>query len=335
MSEIRMDVDLEHPPERIWRALTEQKLLAQWLDLPGFAPVSEAEVTGVEGHRRLAMLWGNDDLHTRLTWELAPGPGSGGATLTLRQACVYGEWDDELRVQLRVAYESVLHERLPAVLDWLAFQEVDLNAPTPSEPITEVLPFVVPGPSRRRSRIVLASAATVALLGVVVAVALFRPDGEEEPTAASTGALPSPSATGPGGVAAIGTGPAKPTASASPSPTRASATPRAESTRPPAAAALGASYETTSSRLFGYDGRVTVTNSGKAAARKWAVTITLRSGTVSDVSGAEFKQDGNTVTFTGAAVAAAGSLRFTFTVNGSALDTGPTGCQIDGKACAS
>ncbi|WP_173069400.1 SRPBCC domain-containing protein [Phytohabitans houttuyneae] len=168
-----MDIDLEHPAERIWRALTEEKLLSQWLELPGFAPVGEAEVTGVEGQRRLAMLWGNDEVSTRLVWELASTPD--GATLTLRQSCVYGEWEDGEREEVRAAYDSVLHERLPAILDWLAFQEVDLNAPmpgSPAEPATQVIPFVAPVDRRRgRGRLLMALSTAALVFVAIVAVA--------------------------------------------------------------------------------------------------------------------------------------------------------------------
>lgn len=341
-----MDVDLEHPAERIWRALTEEKLLTQWLELPGFAPVGEAEVTGVEGQRRLAMLWDKDELSTRLVWELTPTPD--GATLTLRQSCVYGEWEDGEREELRAAYDPVLHERLPAILDWLAFQEVDLKAPapgSPAEPVTEVIPFVAPDHrrSRGRRRVALSTAGLVLL--AIVAVALLTRTGDEEPAASpQTGApaAPSPTVTTPGGVAGLGTSGASPSPSASPTtgtPTRppTTAPPKEGTTAPAAPAVLGADYETTSRGLLGlgYEGKVTVSNTGKGAAEQWAVIITLRGrARVTDADGAAFRQEGNKVTFTGANLAAAASATFEFVVDSGLVDEGPAACEVDGKPCS-
>ncbi|WP_173156450.1 cellulose binding domain-containing protein [Phytohabitans suffuscus] len=340
-----MDIDLEHPAERIWRALTEEKLLTQWLELPGFAPVGEAEVTGVEGQRRLAMLWGNDDLSTRLIWELTSTPD--GATLTLRQSCVYGEWEDEEREEVRAAYDAVLHERLPAILDWLAFQEVDLNAPmpgSPAEPPTEVIPFVAPDHRRPRGRRVMVLTTAGLVLLAVVAVAALSRGGDEEPAASPRTGVPAPPAgtTAPGAVAGLGTGAATPSPSASPSASRTpsqapTTTPPTERASAPAPAVLSAAYQTTEQGLLraGFEGEVTLRNTGQGAAAQWAVVVTLRRGAeVTDVSGAQFRQEGSQVTFTGASLAAAASLTFQFEVRSSLGDPGPTACEVDGKPCS-
>jgi len=340
-----MDVDLEHPAERVWRALTEEKLLTQWLELPGFVPVGEAEVTGVEGQRRLAMLWGNDELSTRLVWELAPTPD--GATLTLRQSCVYGDWEDEQRDELRAAFDAVLRERLPAILDWVAFQEVDLTAPTlgsPVEPVTQVIPFVRPDDDRgsRGRRLMALVTATLVFVAILAVAALTR-SGEEEPAASPrTGApRPSPSTTTPGGVSAIGTGAASPSPSkspsASPTPSRTPTTapPREGTTAPAPQPLLAADYETRRPRLFGYDGEVTVRNTGQATAQQWAVVVTLRDDAeLTDVDGVEFRQDDRKVTFTGSGLAASGSITFTFKVNDAHIEKGPEACEVGGKPCS-
>ncbi|MEH1128497.1 SRPBCC domain-containing protein [Micromonospora sp. CPCC 206061] len=342
MSEIRLDVDLEHPPERVWRALTEDRLLAQWLDLPGFDPVSELEVTGLEEPRRVAMLWGNDDLHTRLTWELSET--SNGCQLLLRQTCVYGEWDDEQRETLRDVWESVLDERLPAALDWLAFGEVDLlGDPDPdTEPAvagvdepTVLAPTVAP---RRRSgrRTLVAVLAVLAVATGATLILLVRP-GKDDPIASTTPAAEESSTTAPAATASAGAGRAEAASAPSPTPTP-SPTSRAESatTRPAPQAKLGAQYETVSTRILGYRGEVTLKNTGDATAQGWQVTITLREGaTVTDATGASFKQEGTTVTFTGSNVRAGASLAFEFEVAGDARlgAKGPDSCQVDNAPC--
>jgi hypothetical protein len=91
-----------------------------------------------------------------------------------------------------------------------------------------------------------------------------------------------------------------------------------------------------STRLFGYTGRVEVDNGGGAAAKDWTVVVTLaEGGTVSQVNGAEWRQDGQVVTFTGAPVKAGQSRTFTFEVRDSDPRTRePEGCTADGDPCA-
>lgn len=341
MSEIRLDVDLEHPPERVWRALTEDRLLAQWLDLPGFDPVSELEVTGLDEPRRVAMLWGNEDLHTRLTWELSAT--SNGCQLLLRQTCVYGEWDDEQREGLRDTWESVLGERLPAALDWLAFGEVDLAADPDAEPTagavdepTVLAPTVAP---RRRGgrRALVAVLAVLAVATGATLILLVRP-GKDDPLASTTtSAAEESSTTAPAVTASAGVGRAESASAPSPTPTP-SPTSRAESTttRPAPEAELGAQYETVSTRILGYRGEITLRNAGDATAQGWKVTITIRDGaSVTDATGASFKQQGTTVTFTGSDVRAGASLAFEFEVAGDARfgAKGPDSCQVDNTPC--
>ncbi|MEJ3741850.1 cellulose binding domain-containing protein [Actinomycetes bacterium KLBMP 9797] len=348
MSEIRLDVELEHSPERVWRALTDERLLPQWLDLPGFDPVSQVELTGRDEPRRLAMLWGNQELHTRLTWELSATDD--GCQLLLRQTCVYGEWDDEFRDELRAAYGPVLNERLPAVLDWLAFGEVDLTAPelrdTADEAPTAILtPVILPPPRRGRRR----GSLLVVAVGVALVVAgaglifLIRPDGAGDAVAgtptsgggttssASASAVPAAPEPGRADRAARSSSP-------SVSPTRSQPGPPENATTTPAAAApdLNARYATVQTRLFGYRGEITLANAGRATAQNWTVTVTLTDGArVTSASGASYTQNDTTVTFTGSAVRAGQSAAFQFEVTGDTRieDRGVTSCQVDGTPC--
>lgn len=98
---------LDHPPEKVWRALTDERLLGQWL-MPGdFRPVvghrftlradpvphwngvTEGEVLVVEPCRRLVYRWNTsgaaaDGLRTVVTWTLTPTPG--GVLLRMEQS---------------------------------------------------------------------------------------------------------------------------------------------------------------------------------------------------------------------------------------------------------
>ena len=76
---------LDHPPERVWRALTQSSLLGEWLMPCDFQAESgktfamEAEwgqVTGtvlaVEPERLLAYTWNGPGLTSEVTWTLTP-----------------------------------------------------------------------------------------------------------------------------------------------------------------------------------------------------------------------------------------------------------------------
>lgn len=77
--------DLAHPPEKIWRALTQPHLIAEWLMKADFAPVVghrfdfsaewgaiQCEVREVDPPRSLSYTWGGMGLESVVTWTLAP-----------------------------------------------------------------------------------------------------------------------------------------------------------------------------------------------------------------------------------------------------------------------
>jgi uncharacterized protein YndB with AHSA1/START domain len=81
-----LERDLPHPREKVWRALTEPHLIAEWLQMENaFAPVPghrfelsadwgtiTCEVTGAEPPSRLEYTWNAGDLRSRVVWELTP-----------------------------------------------------------------------------------------------------------------------------------------------------------------------------------------------------------------------------------------------------------------------
>ncbi|MEV6344326.1 SRPBCC domain-containing protein [Actinoplanes sp. NPDC051851] len=87
-----IDVDrfLPHPPEKVWRALTDPERLAGWLmpndfvpeighrftfhtePRPGFDGVVHCEVLALEPPRLLAWSWRGGTLDSTVTWTLAP-----------------------------------------------------------------------------------------------------------------------------------------------------------------------------------------------------------------------------------------------------------------------
>jgi uncharacterized protein YndB with AHSA1/START domain len=82
--------EMPHPPEKIWRALTEGQLIEEWLMKNDFRPVVghrfqfrrepvqnwngiiDAEVLVVEPNARLAYSWGSLGLESVVTWTLTP-----------------------------------------------------------------------------------------------------------------------------------------------------------------------------------------------------------------------------------------------------------------------
>jgi uncharacterized protein YndB with AHSA1/START domain len=93
---IVVEYDLPHPPAKVWRALTEPKLLAAWLMPNDFSPevghrftfkadpirdwdgTVRCEVLEVEPHQRLVYSWhggvGDWAINTIVKWTLAPTP---------------------------------------------------------------------------------------------------------------------------------------------------------------------------------------------------------------------------------------------------------------------
>ncbi len=77
--------DLPHPPERIWRALTQPHLIEEWLMKNEFAPVVghrfafraewgsvDCRVLEVELNRTLSYTWTAMGLDSVVTWTLTP-----------------------------------------------------------------------------------------------------------------------------------------------------------------------------------------------------------------------------------------------------------------------
>ena len=82
--------EMPHPPEKVWRALTEGKLIDEWLMKNDFQPVVghrfqfratpvpnwdgviKGEVLAVEPNARLAYTWASMGMESVVTWTLSP-----------------------------------------------------------------------------------------------------------------------------------------------------------------------------------------------------------------------------------------------------------------------
>jgi len=100
---ISFEFDLHHPPEKVWRALTDPALLAEWLlpviDLelepgaqftfktqpyPGWDGTVNCRFVEIETHRKLTYTWTVPFLETVVTFTLTPTPS--GTRLSLVQS---------------------------------------------------------------------------------------------------------------------------------------------------------------------------------------------------------------------------------------------------------
>lgn len=102
--------DIAHPPEKVWRALTEGALLEDWLMANDFQPVVghrfrfrsppsphwdgivEGEVRTVEPPGRLAYSWSSSGVETEVVWTLTET--AAGTRLRLEQS---GFAEDQVR----------------------------------------------------------------------------------------------------------------------------------------------------------------------------------------------------------------------------------------------
>lgn len=100
---LSLEFELRHPPEKVWRALTDPDLLAEWLlpaigfeprpgaaftfktqAYPGWDGTVSCRVLEVEAPRRISYTWSVPFLDTVVTFTLAPTPA--GTRLTLVQS---------------------------------------------------------------------------------------------------------------------------------------------------------------------------------------------------------------------------------------------------------
>ncbi|WP_405425604.1 cellulose binding domain-containing protein [Micromonospora sp. NBC_00617] len=360
MIEIGAHVDLSHPPDRVWLALTDRELLGRWFaeadmvegvpdrlllhtaGLPGFDADVEVEVTERRVPELLLLRCDEAGRLTELT--CAVTATKQGSRLIVREVPTHGSWSEEQHEPREQQLRQALTVRLPAILDWLAFQQVDLRRGVAG--MTTELPVLGASgraPARGRRRAAVAGLAAVVLVAGLVAW-LTLP-GEQEHSAAPT-STPTPTSPSMAGAAPTGqpkvTSSPRPSRSVTPTTARPSRTPAATPSRTPTAAVppppspLVARYDTGSSRLFGYTGEVVVDNPGPAPVEQWVVVVTLAVGSsVDDVEGADWRQDGQAITFSGLAVPAGGSRTIRFDVRDSRPKARePQGCTVGGNPCA-
>lgn len=100
---LSFELDLQHAPEKVWRALTDPTLLAEWLlpvvdltlepgaafrfkrePLPGWDGIVNCRILEIEANTRISYTWVAGDTDLVVTFTLAPTPG--GTRLSLVQS---------------------------------------------------------------------------------------------------------------------------------------------------------------------------------------------------------------------------------------------------------
>ena len=100
---LSFEFDFHHPPEKVWRALSDPALLAQWLlptvgykfqpgaafqfktqPVAGWDGIVECRIAEIEPQRKLRYDWGVGDMATVVTFTLTPT--SSGTRMSLVQS---------------------------------------------------------------------------------------------------------------------------------------------------------------------------------------------------------------------------------------------------------
>jgi uncharacterized protein YndB with AHSA1/START domain len=136
VTDIRVIVELAHPPPLVWRALTDHRLLCQWFmptdfvarkhtpfrfhptGLAGFQGPIDVEISHLTPPSRLTMQWRGEQLHSQVIWELEPTDA--GCRLIVEHTGFLGLRGHQRRRELIATYGLLFGERLPATVDQLA-----------------------------------------------------------------------------------------------------------------------------------------------------------------------------------------------------------------------
>lgn len=127
-----------HPPEHVWRALTDSQAMAEWLmpndfkpqvgnrfqfrtkPAPGFDGIVRCEVLELEPPRKLVYTWKGGPVDTVVTFTLTPVPEGTRLRLEQRGFCGLNAW--LVSFLLGGGWKKIVNRHLPSVLARLTDQ---------------------------------------------------------------------------------------------------------------------------------------------------------------------------------------------------------------------
>lgn len=147
--DIAFEVDYPHPPQKVWRALTDSKILARWLmendfeprlghrftfrmkPQPGFDGIVHCEVRELNEPRRLSYSWTGGPLRSEVTFTLTPTPA--GTRLRLEHNGFEGMKAVLLSFLMGGGWGKMLRRRIPALLGQMNAAGEMAEAPLPEQ----------------------------------------------------------------------------------------------------------------------------------------------------------------------------------------------------------
>jgi uncharacterized protein YndB with AHSA1/START domain len=361
VSDVRVLVELAHPAEVVWRALTERSLVNEWFIPTDLAPVKggvyrafppaglagfigpfDVDILEVDACERLHMRWRGEQLHSEVVWELSESDP--GVSLSVTQSGFLGLSGDERRTELAYTYESLFRQKLPEVLAAIA-EPLTEKPPKPKPPKPPKRPKVprasrVPGtdpgepwwrrltqiPTARRGGMLSIAGAMVitGLVGSALAVMMLRPPSA--PVGITAGASYGPYAQS--GVQPGVTIPA----------TKAGPKPGGDTAAKTDVSGASAEYRTAERFQLGYIGSITI-KAGVAPINGWTAVVQLpgRAKVKSAWDQVAFKQENGRVTFTPAPekhdLAIGAQFTFFFQVGDPTEAGQPQGCVVNDLPC--
>lgn len=151
--DLKFEATYPHPPEQVWRALTDRAALAAWLmendfeprlghqfsfrtqPVPGFDGVVHCQVTELDPPRRLAYTWKNGKLDTTVSFALEAIEGGTRLVLEHRGFCGAGGMMDSLI--LGSGWKKMVAKKLPEVVARLTESGLAAAAPAAAEECAE------------------------------------------------------------------------------------------------------------------------------------------------------------------------------------------------------
>lgn len=130
---LKFEVTYAHPPERVWRAITDAKAIAAWLmpndfeprvghkfqfrtkPQPGWDGIVHCEVLECDPPRRLSYSWKSSALDTVLTMALEPV--AGGTKLVLEQTGFRGVKALMISMVMGSGWKGILKKHLLGVIE--------------------------------------------------------------------------------------------------------------------------------------------------------------------------------------------------------------------------